>query len=147
MIAGTIVDDDLTQALDDLRYVGSRLLLLDQQIAELDETEHYDRFNAIRVERHDLQEQVSIRAQRMSLRPRALLRLVDLANRMRTPRKRELPTLNALRNAMEIANAATERQRTEAIADAKMARFIAKTISELHTDGVDGLAYLDASAA
>ena len=147
MSAGTIFDDDLTQALDDLRYVASRLLLLDQQIAELDETKHYDRWTAIRVERGDLQEQLSIRAERMKVSARALLRLVDQANRMRSPRRRAAPSLNALRSAMEIVNEATERQRIDAIANAKMARFIAKTISEFHSDGVDALAYLDASAA
>lgn len=145
MSAGEIIDDDLSQTLDDMRYVGSRLLLLDQQIAELDETKHYDRFAAIRVERGELEEQLSIRASRLQISARALLRLVDLANRMRSPRKRALPSLNALRNAMEIANEATDRQRVQAIADAKMARFIAKTLSQFHTDGVDALAYLDAS--
>lgn len=145
MTAGAIIDPDLVQAIDDLRFVVGRVEILNQQINHLDEVEGYGRIVAMKTERSDLLDQVRARAEKMAVAPRALMLLVGTANRLRTPRKSQLPPLSTVRGHIEIAAAASLRDQEEAEAEAKIARVTARGAAIRAKAGADALAYLDAS--
>lgn len=147
MSAATIVDPDLVQAIDDLQYVARRLEQVDALINDLDEVEGYSRIMAMRTERSELREQLRTRAEKLNVPPRALLLIVSTANRLRTAQKRQLPTLAIVRNHIDIARSAAERDQAEAEAEAKIARVVARAAGMRSKAGTDALAYLDASAS
>ncbi len=147
MSAGTITDPDLMQAIEDLKYQARRLEQIDSLINDLDEVEGYSRIMAMRTERAELREQLRIRAEKLNLPPRSLYLLVSTANRLRTPRTNQLPTLKIVRSHIEIARDAAEREHLEADAEAKIARVVARGAGLRAKAGTDALAYLDASAS
>ncbi len=147
MSAGTITDPDLMQAIEDLKYQARRLEQIDSLINDLDEVEGYSRIMAMRTERAELREQLRIRAEKLNVPPRSLYLLVSTANRLRTPRTNQLPTLRVVRSHIEIARDAAEREHLEADAEAKIARVVARGAGLRAKAGTDALAYLDASAA
>ncbi len=147
MSAGTITDPDLMQAIEDLKYQARRLEQIDSLINDLDEVEGYSRIMAMRTERAELREQLRIRAEKLNVPPRSLYLLVSTANRLRTPRTNQLPTLKVVRSHIEIARDAAEREHLEADAEAKIARVVARGAGLRAKAGTDALAYLDASAA
>ncbi len=147
MSAGTITDPDLMQAIEDLKYQARRLEQIDSLINDLDEVEGYSRIMAMRAERAELREQLRIRAEKLNVPPRSLYLLVSTANRLRTPRTNQLPTLKIVRNHIEIARDAAEREHLEADAEAKIARVVARGAGLRAKAGTDALAYLDASAS
>jgi hypothetical protein len=147
MSAGTITDPDLMQAIEDLKFPARRLEQIDSLINDLDEVEGYGRIMAMRTERAELREQLRIRAEKLNVPPRALYLLVSTANRLRTARKNQLPTLAVVRSHIEIARDAAEREHLEADAEAKIARVVARGAGMRAKAGTDALAYLDASAA
>lgn len=147
MTAGAINDPDLIQAIDDLRYVVSRIEQLNQQINDLDEVEGYGRIVKMKTDRSDMLDQVRVRAEKLQVAPRALMLLVSTANNMRSARKMQLPTLATVRNHLEIARAAAERDHGEAEAEAKIARVVARGAAIRAKAGADAIAYLDASRA
>lgn len=145
MSAGTIIDPDLVQAIDDLQYVVRRLEQMDQLIHDLDETEGYGRLVKMRTERADLRDQIRVRAEKLNVGPRALAILVSTANRMRTPRKNQLPMLAAVLNNIDIVTSAAAREQAEAEADAKIARVVARGAGLRAKAGAEAMAYLEAS--
>jgi hypothetical protein len=145
MSAGAITDPDLVQAIDDLRYVVSRIEQLNQQITELDEVEGYRRIVKMTTDRADLLDQVRIRAEKLNVPARALLLLIGTANKLRSERKSQLPTLAVVRNHLDIVRSAAERDLTEADAEARVARAAARTFGARAKAGADAIAYLDAS--
>lgn len=140
-----INDPDLMQAIDDLRFASRRLEQIDTLINELDETEGYARIMAMRTERADLRETLRIRAEKLRVPTRALHMIVSTANRLRTARKNQLPTLDVVRSHLDIVRTAAEREHSEADAEAKIARVVARGAGLRAKAGADALAYLDAS--
>lgn len=147
MTAGTITDPDLVQAIDDLQYEVRRLEQMDRLIHELDENEGYQRLVKMRTERADLRDKIRIRAEKLQVPPRALALLVSTANRLRTARKNQLPTLAVVRNHIEIMASAAERDQLEAEAEAKIARVAARAAALRAKAGADAITYLNASAS
>lgn len=145
MSAGTITDPDLIQAIDDLRYIVSRLEQVDRLLLDLDEVEGYGRIVKMRSERGDLRDIIRNRAEKLAVPPRALAMIVGTANRLRTPRKDQLPTLQVVFNHIEIARDAAERDHAEAEADAKIARVMARGAGLRLQAGAAAMAYLEAS--
>jgi hypothetical protein len=145
MSAGTITDPDLTLAIEELNFVVRRLEQIDFQLLELDPVEGYSRIVAMRTERADLRERVRIRAEKLNVAPRALAILIGTANRMRSARKHQLPTLAAVRNQVEIVTDAAKREHAEAEADAKIALVVARGAALRAKAGADAMSYLDAS--
>lgn len=145
MTAGAINDPDLVQAIDELQHVARRLVRLDELVTSIDLVEQYDRIAQMHAERADLRSQIRIRAEKLNLDARALLMLVTMANGMRTQRKHQLPTMEAVRNRIEIIRDAAERAQIEAEAEAKFARFVATDAKLRAKAGADAIAYLDAS--
>lgn len=145
MTAGAINDPDLVQAIDELNYVVRRLEQLDQQLIELDEIEGYRRIVAMKSERADLLETIRVRAEKLAVAPRALIMLIGTANRLRSPRKHQLPTLSVVRSHIDIIRSAAERDHVEAEAEAKIALAVAHAARVRAKAAADGITYLDAS--
>ena len=146
MSTGTITDPDLVQAIDDLRYTVGRLEQMDRLIHDLDETEGYQRLVKMKSERADLHDKIRIRAEKLSINPRALALIVSTANRLRTARKFQLPTLQVVFNHIEILADAAGREQLEAEAEAKLARVMARGAGLRAKAGADALTYLNLSA-
>lgn len=146
MSPSTITDPDLVQAIDDLRYVVGRLEQMDRLIQDLDENEGYQRLVSMKTERGDLRGKISVRAEKLNINPRALALIVSTANRLRTARKFQLPTLAVVFNHIEILADAAGREQLEAEAEAKLARVTARGASLRAKAGADALAYLNLSA-
>ena len=144
MTAATITDPDLVQAIEELQFAGSRLEQMNQLILDLDEVEAYERIARMKRERADLQDQISARAEKLQLPARALALILSTAVSLRTPRKRQLPTLLAIRNNLAVATAAAARAQRAAEAEAKIARVTARGAGLRAQAGRDAIAYLEA---
>lgn len=142
-----IEDPDLVQAIEELQHVARRLEWLDRELVTLDDVEKYHQLARMRAERSDHRDVISARAEKLAVPARALLLLVDQANRMRTPRRKDAPTLNALANAIAIAAATADRNLAEAEADAKLARLAEREANTRAKAAADALNYLEASRA
>lgn len=145
MTAAAINDPDLMQAIEDLEFAVGRLEQMNRLINELDENEGYERLARMKRERSDLQDTITSRADRLKIPARALALVVSTALKLRTPRKRSLPTLAAVRNHIEIVADAAARDQAEAEADAKIARVTARGAALRAQAGRDAITYLEAS--
>ena len=145
MSAGTITDPDLVQAIEEMQFVASRLEQLTHLILDLDEAQAYERIASMKRERADLRDQISARAEKLKLPARALALILSTAVSLRTPRKRQLPTLLAIRNNIEVATDAAARDQREAEVEAKIARVTARGAGLRAQAGRDAIAYLEAS--
>lgn len=145
MSAAAINDPDLLQAIEDLEFTVGRLEQMNRLINDLDENDGYERLARMKRERADLQDAISTRADRLQIPARALALVVSTAIRLRTPRKRALPTLAAVRNHIEIVADTAARDQAEAEAEAKIARVTARGAGLRAQAGRDAMTYLDAS--
>lgn len=145
MTAGAINDPDLVQAIEELGYVVRHLEQLDRQLIELDPIKGYKRIMAMRTEKGDLLDQISARAGKLQVEPRALAMLVGTANRLRSPRKNQIPTLNVVLNHIDVIKTTAERDAIEAEAEAKIALAVAHGARVRAKAGAGAIAYLEAS--
>lgn len=145
MTAGAINDPDLVQAIEELQFVVSRLEQLHQQVNELDEVEGYSRIVKMRTEIADLRDTIRVRAEKLNIPPRALAMVIGTANKLRTNRKRQLPTLAVVKNHIAIVQDAAAREQAEAEAEVKTARVVARGAAMRAKAGTDAIAYLEAS--
>jgi hypothetical protein len=114
-------DPDLDQAIDDLQFVAVRFDQLNDQLIRHDPVKDYQMFAAKLAERGDCADQIRVRAEKLSLHPRALLLVIQEASRLRRGKRRK-PSVAQVRAAIEQFQQYAERDSVEAAADLAAAK-------------------------
>jgi hypothetical protein len=137
-------DPDLDQAIDDLEFVASRIRHVEQQVVRLDESKEYQTLVRRQHELADMKAEITVRAEKLNMPPRALLLVVEQASRLRRQNRRR-PTATQLETVLRTAADLAERDRIEAAANLVLARNQQAHVTT-RLGAIDGaLKYLEAS--
>lgn len=147
MTAGAIIDPDLEEAIETLRFAERRLRDVELHLLDAAPEKYQFRMQMIH-ERADLRERIRIRAEKLNLDPRALALIIREADKVRSKQRgREHVPLEKLLTIVTAAAEYARIDRAEAHADMLAAQERAAAMTHRSVGLAKAVQYLEASRA
>lgn len=137
-------DPDLDQAIEDLEWTAINIRTVEGQLIGADDIKDYLVLARRKAELADLKGIVAARAERLNMKPRALVLIVELARRYKMQNRRR-PSAAQMANVLRMSADAAERDRDEAAANLVMAQHECRQVRARLDAALGALDYLEAS--